>query len=226
LDVSIDSTLVTIHISPYFLRLNLPGPVVNPEESPDPAEDAPADAHYDASSGWLRIALRKEQRGQHFPDLDLLPMLLAPPQATRPPVIEVLDAGDGGNGDAGFELASGMDGLNLDEERREILKGALPDLPLATRETRPTRSQPRRTTGACPSPSRSRCTPRCASRTASSTRTLATFCTRCTRRTRSSLLSSRTAAGRRRWRHWIGRSGGGAGSCGRSRSGIQSTICK
>jgi protein SHQ1 len=115
-----------VHIAPYFLRLNLPGNVLEDDES---------SAIYNPSSGFLTVTLTKEIKGQEFPDLDLLAKLLAPKPTQAPtrsnPVIEVLashlagDKADGGDDD----LVSRTQGLSLDHqdlttEEREILEGA------------------------------------------------------------------------------------------------------
>ena len=83
-----DETLFTVHINPYFLRLNFSHPLL---------EDDASSAVYDPSTGYLTVTLTKEVPGQDFKDLDLLAKLLAPrPPSDAPPqpVIEVLDSED------------------------------------------------------------------------------------------------------------------------------------
>ncbi|CAE7221681.1 unnamed protein product [Rhizoctonia solani] len=90
-EIHVEDTLFSAHISPYFLRLNFPHPVL---------EDDDSSASYDPSSGTLTVKLTKETKGIHFPDLDLLAKLLAPRSAaalndegrSKGPLIEVLDA--------------------------------------------------------------------------------------------------------------------------------------
>ena len=69
MEIHVDGTLFTVHINPYFLRLNFPHSVV---------EDDETSARYDPSSGYLAVTLTKETKGQVFEDLDLLAKLLAP----------------------------------------------------------------------------------------------------------------------------------------------------
>ncbi|KAF8201459.1 SHQ1 protein-domain-containing protein [Pholiota molesta] len=61
--------LVTVHVNPYFLRLNFSKPLLEDEES---------SANYDPSSAMLTVTLTKENKGEVFEDLDLLAKLLAP----------------------------------------------------------------------------------------------------------------------------------------------------
>ncbi|KAI0361895.1 SHQ1-domain-containing protein [Trametes cingulata] len=115
-EINVDETLFSVHINPYFLRLNFPHPVV---------EDDASSAVYDPSTGYLTVTLTKEVPGQEFKDLDLLAKLLAPrPSKTAPaqPVIEVLDSQDAAVDDAGDELAARTQELSL--EQREILEAA------------------------------------------------------------------------------------------------------
>lgn len=89
-EVHVEETLFSVHINPYFLRLNFPHPIL---------EDDDSSASYDPSSGTLTVRLTKETKGTHFPDLDLLAKLLAPRSAAaladqgraKGPLIEVLD---------------------------------------------------------------------------------------------------------------------------------------
>jgi protein SHQ1 len=107
---------VTIHVSPYFLRLHLPGPVL---------EDDASSANYDPGQGTLTVILSKEVPGQEFPDLDLLAKLLAPPpkQKEGRPGIEVLASEDTEDGKEDDGLAEKLQSLDLDAEKREILEG-------------------------------------------------------------------------------------------------------
>lgn len=125
LELHVDDTLVSAHINPYFLRINLPGPVT---------EDDQSSAAYDAATGYLNLTLTKCLPGQEFKDLDLLSKLLAPRQPATspgPPSIEVLsdDPSDIGPTeedeyvDEAAQLSDRMHQLSL--ERQEILKGAV-----------------------------------------------------------------------------------------------------
>ncbi|KAG8748029.1 hypothetical protein FRC10_009781 [Ceratobasidium sp. 414] len=115
-EIHVEDTLFSIHINPYFLRLNFPHPVLEDDES---------SATYDPASGTLTVRLTKETEGTHFPDLDLLAKLLAPRSAAalgeegraRQPLIEVLDSGD--------SLAEQLnDKLQLNHEHEVFAKAA------------------------------------------------------------------------------------------------------
>ncbi|KZV69670.1 SHQ1-domain-containing protein [Peniophora sp. CONT] len=119
-EIHVADTLLSVHIAPYFLRLTFPSSVL---------EDDASGAVYDPASGYLTVTLTKEQKGEDFPDLDLLAKLLAPrPSAqTQPqgPLIEVLGSED----DEGVDLAEQTRSLSLEEstltqEQREILTAA------------------------------------------------------------------------------------------------------
>ncbi|KAI0670569.1 SHQ1-domain-containing protein [Trametes maxima] len=115
-EVNVDETLLSVHINPYFLRLNFSHPLV---------EDDASSAVYDPSTGYLTVTLTKEVPGQEFKDLDLLAKLLAPrPSQTSPsqPVIEVLDSQEAPQDDSDDELSARTQGLSL--EQREILEAA------------------------------------------------------------------------------------------------------
>ncbi|OBZ75723.1 Protein shq1 [Grifola frondosa] len=114
-EISVDETLFSVHINPYFLRLNFSHALV---------EDDASSAAYDPGSGYLTVTLTKEVRGQEFKDLDLLAKLLAPrpsQQAHGAPIIEVLDSQDTAN-DAEDDLVARTQGLSL--EQQEILEAA------------------------------------------------------------------------------------------------------
>ncbi|ETW85517.1 hypothetical protein HETIRDRAFT_443514 [Heterobasidion irregulare TC 32-1] len=136
-EIHVDNTLVSIHIAPYFLRLSLPAPVT---------EDDASSAAYDPAAGVLTLTLSKQTRGEHFPDLDLLPKLLAPRPVHPPtaPVIEVLASHDAQDADSDArprrethqtqdsDLAQRAQALSLDRpdlthEQREILQAAAND---------------------------------------------------------------------------------------------------
>ncbi len=87
IEIHVNDTLLTLHVAPYFLRLNFPASLL---------EDDQSSAAYDPTSGYLTLTLTKQNPGQTFPDLDLLGKLLAPPpQSTRrKPAIEVLASQD------------------------------------------------------------------------------------------------------------------------------------
>ncbi|KAL9959379.1 hypothetical protein ACROYT_G032698 [Oculina patagonica] len=83
-DFYINGTEFKFYVKPYFLRLNLPGEIV---------EDGRESASYDVDKGTFTIKLPKLHPGEPFEDLDLLTTLLAPkkksPLAVKP-LIEVV----------------------------------------------------------------------------------------------------------------------------------------
>lgn len=105
-----------MHIAPYFLRLTLPGRVI---------EDDASSARYDPGSGYLTVTLTKEVEGEDFKDLDILAKLLAPQRTDPPhaPVIEVVGSEDAHETlSADDELVHAAEKLSLDH--REVLEGA------------------------------------------------------------------------------------------------------
>ncbi|RDB24070.1 Protein shq1 [Hypsizygus marmoreus] len=129
-EIHVDETLVTVHINPYFLRLNFSKSLI---------EDDASSAKYDPSSGYLTITLTKENKGEEFDDLDLLAKLLAPRPSVPQPSIEVISNEPAASEDD--DLAARTEALSLDRERREILQAAendwqlpqeVPEPPLST----------------------------------------------------------------------------------------------
>lgn len=82
-EINVDETMFTVHVNPYFLRLNFSKALV---------EDDDSSANYDPTSGYLTVTLTKQTKGEVFEDLDLLAKLLAPrPSVHEPsPSIEML----------------------------------------------------------------------------------------------------------------------------------------
>ncbi|KAG6831306.1 hypothetical protein H0H92_011513 [Tricholoma furcatifolium] len=116
-EIHVDDTLVSVHINPYFLRLNFSYPLL---------EDDASSAKYDPSSGYLTITLTKENPGQVFDDLDLLAKLLAPRPTAPQPMIEVVSetVKQPENASEDDDLISKTEALSLEHEREEILKAA------------------------------------------------------------------------------------------------------
>lgn len=84
---------------------------------------------YDPASGYLTVTLKKEQKGEDFPDLDLLAKLLAPRPSTQAqpqgPLIEVLASEDAEGADLAEQTRSlSLEERNLTQEQREILTAA------------------------------------------------------------------------------------------------------
>jgi protein SHQ1 len=110
IEIHVEDTLLSLHVAPYFLRLNFPASVVEDEQS---------SAVYDPAAGRLTLTLTKLKRGENFPDLDLLGKLLAPPPPAQSnhkpgnPIIEVLDSQDSSGHAVDPDTA----------ERNEILQG-------------------------------------------------------------------------------------------------------
>lgn len=107
-----DSNLFSLHINPYFLRLNFTNSLV---------EDDASSAKYDPSTGYLTVTLTKEVKGQDFKDLDLLAKLLAPRPTVQEPLIEVISAES--TAEDPDQLVARTRNLSLDE--REILEGLI-----------------------------------------------------------------------------------------------------
>ncbi|KAF8579487.1 SHQ1-domain-containing protein [Ramaria rubella] len=116
-EIHVDGTLFSLHINPYFLRLNFPKPV---------QEDDDSSAQYDPSSGFLTVILTKEVHGQEFEDLDLLSKLLAPrldPRDESHPMIEVIDSKE----DEVHKLVEDTEKLSLEREHHVFLEAAKND---------------------------------------------------------------------------------------------------
>ncbi|KAH9952191.1 SHQ1-domain-containing protein [Amylocystis lapponica] len=117
-EINVDETLFSVHVNPYFLRLNFSHPLL---------ENDDASAVYDPGSGYLTITLTKEAKGQDFKDLDLLAKLLAPRPSEREPsepVIEVLQSEEAEDANTD-ELVQQTRNLSL--EQHEILDAAQND---------------------------------------------------------------------------------------------------
>ncbi|KIM80826.1 hypothetical protein PILCRDRAFT_822105 [Piloderma croceum F 1598] len=112
-EIHVDETLLTVHINPYFLRLNFSNRLLEDDES---------SAQYDPGSGYLIVTLTKETKGEEFKDLDLLAKLLAPrsTQIQHQPIIEVVGTENVSNDED--DLVERTRALALD--RQEILEAA------------------------------------------------------------------------------------------------------
>ncbi|KAG2186420.1 hypothetical protein INT43_002858 [Umbelopsis isabellina] len=88
-DLFVEGSEFKFYLKPYFLRLQLPGNVV---------EDDKSTASYDIATGIFTIIVTKETPGEHFEDLDLLTKLLArkgekaAQTAPKKPLIEVVSS--------------------------------------------------------------------------------------------------------------------------------------
>ncbi|KAF8528229.1 SHQ1 protein-domain-containing protein [Hysterangium stoloniferum] len=124
-EIHVEGTLFSLHINPYFLRINFPKRVV---------EDEASSARYDPSSGYLTVALTKEVPGEQFEDLDLLSKLLAPRSDGDDggaPVIEVIASNEEGGAvteeDEIDHLVDGTAKLSLEREHQIFLQAAMND---------------------------------------------------------------------------------------------------
>jgi protein SHQ1 len=111
-EIHVEETLLTVHINPYFLRLNFSNRLLEDDES---------SAKYDPGSGYLMVTLTKETKGEEFKDLDFLAKLLAPrsTQVQHRPIIEVVRTENVSNDED--DLVERTRALALD--RQEILEG-------------------------------------------------------------------------------------------------------
>lgn len=83
-DFCINETEFKFYVKPYFLRLNLPGEIV---------EDGRESASYDVDKGTFTVKLPKLHPGETFENLDLLTTLLAPKKKSPvgiKPLIEIV----------------------------------------------------------------------------------------------------------------------------------------
>ncbi|XP_021046642.1 protein SHQ1 homolog [Mus pahari] len=83
-DVYFEGTDFKFYAKPYFLRLTLPGRIV---------ENGSEQGSYDADKGIFTIRLPKETPGQHFEGLNMLTALLAPRKSrSAKPLVEEIGA--------------------------------------------------------------------------------------------------------------------------------------
>lgn len=83
-EIFMDGTDFRFHSNPYYVRLNLPGEII---------ENDAAKAHFDADTNEFKITCPKVVRGTHFQGLDMLTSLLEPKgkRSVDSKGIEVLD---------------------------------------------------------------------------------------------------------------------------------------
>ncbi|XP_034551773.1 protein SHQ1 homolog [Notolabrus celidotus] len=83
-DLDIDGSDFKFYAKPYFLRLSLPGRIV---------EDGREKAKFDIDKGLFTVQLPKETSGEHFEGLQMLTSLLAPNGSrSAKPFVEVLSS--------------------------------------------------------------------------------------------------------------------------------------
>ncbi|PAV24307.1 SHQ1-domain-containing [Pyrrhoderma noxium] len=112
IELHVEGTLFSVHINPYYLRLVLPGSVI---------EDDDSSAVYDADQGYLTVTLTKSTPGEDFKDLDVLARLLAPPKldtsnTPTQPLIEVMDSQDDNDDAVSLE--------ELSQDQRDLLEAS------------------------------------------------------------------------------------------------------
>ncbi|KAL2091487.1 hypothetical protein ACEWY4_013750 [Coilia grayii] len=107
-DLYIDGDDFKFYAKPYFLRLTLPGRIV---------EDGRETASFDIDKGVFTLRVPKETEGQHFEGLQMLTSLLAPRGSrSAKPLVEDLEPCAGG---AGAELKVGGEEEEEDEDEEE-----------------------------------------------------------------------------------------------------------
>lgn len=82
-EIFIEENEFRFHSKPYFLRLTLPGNIV---------EDGREEAKYDTDNGFYTVKVPKEVKGEMFEGLDMITKLLTPKGKGKvnPPLIEVI----------------------------------------------------------------------------------------------------------------------------------------
>ncbi|KAL8577919.1 hypothetical protein ACOMHN_011915 [Nucella lapillus] len=106
----IEDEVVIFHSKPYYLRLHLPGRVLDDEKN---------GATYDADKGTYTAKIGKETKGEVFEGLDMLTKLLTPPEAKgkpdlKPNLIEEISLSD-----AAPEDTSETCSASIEEDRDE-----------------------------------------------------------------------------------------------------------
>ncbi|KAM9409231.1 protein SHQ1 homolog [Pholidichthys leucotaenia] len=92
-ELFIDGTDLRFYAKPYFLRLTLPGRIV---------EDVRTKTTFDIDKGLFTVLVPKETAGEHFKGLQMLTSLLAPKGSrSAKPVVEELSATDCSEGEGG-----------------------------------------------------------------------------------------------------------------------------
>ncbi|EEB08397.1 box H/ACA snoRNP assembly protein Shq1 [Schizosaccharomyces japonicus yFS275] len=84
-EIVADGNLVSFCINPYFLKLELPGRVIDDEN---------AKASYDVSEGVVHVQFPKETPGEDFPNLDMLSTMMVKKESNilKKPLIQEMDA--------------------------------------------------------------------------------------------------------------------------------------
>ncbi|XP_034934864.1 protein SHQ1 homolog [Chelonus insularis] len=73
-EVYVEGTDVRFFSSPYYLRLKLPGEIIENDQS---------SGSYDCNSGQFTLKFSKVNPGEHFDNLDMITTLLAPPKQKK-----------------------------------------------------------------------------------------------------------------------------------------------
>ncbi|XP_015122901.1 protein SHQ1 homolog [Diachasma alloeum] len=82
-EVYVEGNDFRFHSSPYYLRLKLPGKIIENDDSK---------GSYDCDTGTFTLKFSKLNKGEHFENLDMITTLLAPPKKNKDvaPTIEVI----------------------------------------------------------------------------------------------------------------------------------------
>nr|XP_002127366.1 protein SHQ1 homolog isoform X1 [Ciona intestinalis]XP_018669350.1 protein SHQ1 homolog isoform X1 [Ciona intestinalis] len=81
-DIFIEETCFAFHAKPYYLRLELPGTIV----------EAGSSCKYEVDKGAYTVHVCKQEKGEHFENLDLLTTMLAQKKTPQTkPLIEVVE---------------------------------------------------------------------------------------------------------------------------------------
>ncbi|KAL4226388.1 Hsp90 cochaperone shq1 [Mactra antiquata] len=123
-EIFIEENGFKFYSKPYFLRLTLPGNIV---------EDGREKADYDVEKGIFTVLVPKETSGEHFEGLDMLTKLLAPQKKTKDvsPLIEVINDDDD-DSNIGNDNTDNDDGDDFDwciEQEPYVEKQGLLDAP-------------------------------------------------------------------------------------------------
>lgn len=78
IEFSVNDELFIFSLPPYYLRLRFPGPLLSDEDEQVIEDDQlKSQMSYDASTCVIHLSISKKNRGENFPDLDLVAKLLA-----------------------------------------------------------------------------------------------------------------------------------------------------
>ncbi|XP_026855476.2 protein SHQ1 homolog isoform X2 [Electrophorus electricus] len=117
-DICIDGSDFKFYAKPYFLRLNLPGRIV---------QDGREKASFDIDKGLFTMRVPKEKAGHHFEGLQMLTSLLAP-KGSRSAKALVEDVGACGGSEAGQEYEDEEEEFDWQVEQEMYVAPSVEDL--------------------------------------------------------------------------------------------------